>query len=124
MGKGMKAGKKAKKKTPGHGGKGGMQQQMAQVAAMQQMMQESQVEIEKMEVSASAGGGAVEVVVTGNKQIKSIKIDKDVVDPEDVEMLEDLVMIAANEALRQMEEKSEEEMSKITGSMGLPPGII
>lgn len=118
MGKGMRAGKKPK--APG----GNMQAQMAQVQAMQRKMQEAQEKVSEMETTATAGGGAVEVTVTGDKMIKQITLKPEVVDPDDVEMLQDLVMVAVNEALRQMEEIAENEMSKVTGSLGLPPGLL
>lgn len=91
---------------------------MKQAQKMQKQMEEAQEELENSEITATSGGGVVEVTVGGNKEIKSIKIDPDVVDPEDVETLEDLVTAAVNEAIRKMEEHSQEEMSKITGGMG------
>lgn len=91
---------------------------MKQAQKMQQQMAEAQEELEASEFTAAAGGGVVEVTVGGNKEIKNIKIDPDVVDPEDVETLEDLVTAAVNEAIRKMEEQTQEEMSKITGGMG------
>ncbi len=118
MGKGMRAGRKPKT------GGGNMQAQMAQVQAMQRKMQEAQEKIDEMETTTTAGGGAVEVTVTGNKQIKSIAIKPEVVDPDDVEMLEDLILVAVNEALRQMDEIAANEMNKVTGSLGLPPGLL
>ena len=84
---------------------------------MQKQMEEAQEQLENSEFTATAGGGVVEVTVGGNKEIKNIKLDPEVVDPEDVETLEDLVTAAVNEALRKMEEHSQEEMSKITGGM-------
>ena len=87
---------------------------------LQQQMDEVQTEIEQMETTATSGGGAVSVKVTGSKQVKEITIDKDVVDPDDVEMLQDLVMTAVNEALRQMDEIAESEMSKVTGGLNIP----
>lgn len=115
MGKGMKAGKKPK--APGMGN---IQKQMAQMQAMQRKMDAVQAEIEEMEASATSGGGAVTVVVSGKKEIKDIQIKPEVVDPDDVEMLQDLIMVAANEALRQMEEISQNEMSKLTAGLGIP----
>lgn len=111
----MRAGKK-----PGGGGQAGMQKQMQQVQAMQRKMEELQEEIDKMETTATAGGGAVSVTVNGEKMVTSIQIKPEVVDPEDVEMLQDLIMVAANEAIRQMEGISSNEMSKITGGFSLP----
>ena len=116
MGKGIKAGKK---KSPGGGG-GNMQKQMRQMQAMQEKMGLIQAEIDEMEATATSGGGAVTVTVSGTKEIKKIEIKPDVVDPEDIEMLQDLIMAAANEALRQMEEISQNEMNKLTGGLGLP----
>ena len=85
---------------------------------MQRQMEESQKELETKEFVAKAGGGAVEVTVTGKKEIAKVKLSEEVVDPEDIEMLEDLVMAAANEALRMAEEASAEVMSKMTGGLG------
>ena len=115
MGKGMRAGKKPKAQ-----GMGNMQKQMQQVQAMQRKIDALQDEINEMETSASSGGGAVTVVVTGKKEIKDIQIKPEVVDPDDIEMLQDLIMVAANEALRQMEEVSNAEMSKLTAGLGIP----
>lgn len=115
MGKGMRAGKK----SGGGGSAANMQKQLAQVQAIQRKMEEKQEEIDQMEVTTTSGGGAVSVTVSGKKEISRIDIQKDVVDPEDVEMLQDLIITAANEALRQMEEISNSEMNKITGGMGL-----
>ena len=117
MGKGMKAGRRPKQG-------GGMQAQMAQVQAMQRRMAALQDEIDQMETTATAGGGAVSVTVTGAKQIKDIVLKPEVVDPDDVEMLQDLIMVAVNEALRQMDEIAANEMNKLTGIMGLPPGLL
>ena len=110
MGKGMRAGKK-----PKAGGMGNMQKQMQQMQAMQRKMDELQGEIDQMETTATSGGGAVTVTVTGKIEIKP-----EVVDPDDIEMLQDLILVAANEALRQMEEISQNEMNKLTGSLGIP----
>ena len=125
MGKGMKAGKRPK--APGTSGGGGgkdMQKQMQQVQAMQKKMDELQGEIEQMEATATSGGGAVTVVANGRKEITSIKIKPEVVDADDIEMLEDLILTAANEAIRQMEEVSQNEMAKLSSSLGLPPGMM
>ncbi len=114
MGKGMRAGKK--RKQPKMGGAA----QMAQMQAMQQKMDEVQAEIDEMEATATSGGGAVTVTVTGKKELKDILIKPEVVDPDDVEMLQDLILTATNEALRQMEEISQAEMSKFTAGLGIP----
>ncbi len=123
MGKGMRAGKKPSSGGSGGGaggGQAGMQKQLQQMQAMQNKMEEVQDELNKREVEATAGGGAISVTVNGKKEIISIKIKPEVVDPSDVEMLQDLVMVAANEALRQMEEISQCEMGKITGGLSIP----
>ena len=105
-------------KKGGYPGGMNMGNLMKQAQKMQQQMQEAQEELEASEITTTAGGGVVEVTVGGNKEIKNIKIDPDVVDPEDVETLEDLITAAVNEAIRKMEEQAQEEMSKITGGMG------
>lgn len=122
MGRNMRAGKKPKKQ--GAVGGGSMKQQMAQVQAMQRQMEEMQAEINEKEITATSGGGAVSVTVSGEKQVKAIVLDKEIVDPDDIEMLQDLIMTATNEALRQMEELSNNEMSKLTSGLGLPPGLF
>ena len=103
----------------GMGGGMNMQQMMAQAQKMQQNMQKAQEEIKEKEVEATAGGGVVTVVATGDKAIKSIKISPAAVDPEDVEMLEDLITAAVNEALNKAEELSQSIMGKATGGMNL-----
>ena len=108
MGKGMKAGKRPK--APGAGN---MQKQM-------QQMHELQAEINEMEATATSGGGAVTVTVSGAKEVKDIQIKPEVIDPDDAEMLQDLIIVAVNEALRQMEEISQNEMSKLTAGLGIP----
>ena len=117
MGKGMKAGKKPKNRAGGMGG-GNMQKQLKQLQAMQAEMEKKQAELEEKELTTTAGGGAVEVTVNGKREITKLVIDKDVVDPDDVEMLQDLVMAAVNEAIRQVAELEETEMGNITGGLG------
>lgn len=106
------------------GGMPNMNNLMKQAQKMQRQMEKTQAELEEKEVTATAGGGVIEVVVTGKREIKSITIDPEVVDPDDVETLEDLVMAAVNEGLRQAEELANKEMSKLTGGMGLPGGMF
>lgn len=120
MGKGMRAGRKPSSGGAGAGGQAGMQKQMQQMQTMQRKMEELQGELDQKEVESTAGGGAISVTVNGKKQIVAIKIKPEVVDPSDVEMLQDLVMVAANEALRQMEEISQNEMGKLTGGLSIP----
>ena len=91
---------------------------MKQAQKMQKQMEENQKALEEKEFTASAGGGAVEVSVSGKREITKVKLSEEVVDPDDIEMLEDLVMAATNEALRKMEEEAGASMSKITGGLG------
>ena len=114
MGKGMRAGKKPS------GGGGGMQKQLQQMQAMQRKMEVLQAEIEEKEVTTTAGGGAVTVTVSGKKEVTDLVLKPEVVDPEDIEMLQDLIMVAVNEGLRQIEEISNSEMGKLTGGLGIP----
>ncbi len=103
---------------PGGAMPGNMNNLMKQAQRMQRQMEESQKELEEKEITASAGGGAVEVTITGKKEITKVKLSPEVVDPDDIEMLEDLIMAATNEAIRQIEELSQESMAKITGGLG------
>jgi DNA-binding YbaB/EbfC family protein len=93
---------------------------MKQAQEMQQKMAAMSEEIAEREVTASAGGGMVEVVANGRHELKSIKIKPEVVDKDDVEMLEDLILAAVNEAQRQADEMMRTEMDKVTGGMQLP----
>src|SRR4030042_4721897 len=93
---------------------------MRQAQKMQEEMMKAQEEAKKKTVEATAGGGMVTVVASGAGEIISIKIEKDVVNPEDVEMLQDLIIAASNEALRRAQEMVNNEMSKLTGGMQLP----
>ena len=104
---------------PGGGMPGNMNNLMRQAQKMQRQMEESQKELEEKEFTASSGGGAVEITVSGKKEITKVKLSEEAVDPDDIEMLEDLIMAAANEALRKMEEESAQAMSKFTGGLGL-----
>ena len=97
---------------------GNMNNLMKQAQRMQRQMEESQKELETKEFTAKAGGGAVEVTVTGKKEVTKVKLSQEVVDPGDVEMLEDLVMAATNEALRMAEDANAEVMNKMTGGLG------
>lgn len=97
---------------------GNMNNLMKQAQRMQKQMEESQKELEVKEYTAASGGCAVEVTVTGKREITKVKLSEEVVDPDDIEMLEDLVMAAANEALRKAEADSAAVMSKLTGGLG------
>ena len=101
-------------------GMANMQGMMKKVQKMQQDMLKMQEEPKNRTVEATAGGGAVTVVVTGRKTVEKVTIAPSAVDPEDVEMLEDLVTTAINEAMRKVDEMTEKEMGKITGGMKLP----
>ena len=90
---------------------------------MQRQMEEKQKEIEEKEWEGTAGGGAVTVKVSGKKEIVSVKLSEEVVDPDDIEMLEDLIVAATNEALRQMESESSQVMESLTGGLGLGGGL-
>ena len=114
MGKGMRAGKRKTKM-----GGGDMQKQLKQMQAMQREMEQSQAELAEREFTSTAGGGAVEVVINGNKEITKLNIDKDVVDPDDVEMLQDLIVAAVNAANQMVDSASTETMSKISGGLNL-----
>lgn len=103
---------------PGGAMPGNMQNLMKQAQKMQRQMEETTKALEEKEYTATAGGGAVSVTVSGKKEITKVKLSEEVVDPDDIEMLEDLIMAATNEAFRQMEEESTNSMAKITGGLG------
>ena len=108
----------------GMGMPGNMNNLMKQAQKMQRQMEESQKELETKEVTAAAGGGAVKVTVSGKKEGTKVELEEEVVDPEDIEMLQDLIMAATNEALRQIDEMSQAEMSKLTGGLGGLGGLM
>ena len=99
---------------------GNMQQMLKQAQKMQEKIAKVQEELEAREYEASAGGGMVTVKANGKKEILALTIQPEAVDPEDVEMLQDMVMAAVNEVLRQVEETSSQEMGKLTGGLNLP----
>ncbi len=99
---------------------GNMQQMLKQAQKMQEKLAKVQEELEAREYEASAGGGMVTVKANGKKEILALTIQPEAVDPEDVEMLQDMVMAAVNEVLRQVEETSSQEMGKLTGDLNLP----
>ena len=110
---------------PGGGMPGNMANLMKQAQRMQRQMEEQAKEMETKEFVATAGGGAVEVTVTGAKKVLKVSIDEEVVDPDDVEMLEDLIVAAMNEALEKADAESASSMSKLTGGMvGGIPGLF
>ena len=102
------------------GGAQNMNQMIKQAQKMQDQITELQEDIEARDFTATAGGGAVEVTLSGKKIIKSLNLKPEVVDPEDIEMLQDLIISAINEAVNNIETTTEAEMSKITGGVSLP----
>lgn len=102
----------------GMGMPGNMNNLMKQAQKMQKQMEETTKELEAKEYSATVGGGVVTVTVSGKKEVTSVKLAEEVVDPDDIEMLEDLIISAVNEALRNMEADQTNSMSKITGGLG------
>ena len=108
-----------KARIPG-AAQGGRMNMMKQIQEMQAQLEAKQAEIEATDFTASAGGGAVEVTVSGAHEIKNIKLQPDVVDPGDIEMLSDLIMAAANEAMRKAEDAMEQAMNAAKGGLNLP----
>ncbi|GIK75818.1 MAG: nucleoid-associated protein [Chloroflexota bacterium] len=124
----------SKKRGFGGGGRGGfgggfgggmpnMGSLMSQVQKLQEEMEKTQAALAAEEITVSAGG-AVTIVVTGAREFKSVTIKPEVVDPDDVEMLQDLLLAAFNDALAQVKQLEEERMGSLTGGMGLPPGLF
>ncbi|RME82391.1 MAG: YbaB/EbfC family nucleoid-associated protein [Caldilineae bacterium] len=118
-------------RSPGSraGGRGGLPglgggDMMAQVQQMQEQMAAVNEALADETLEVSAGGGVITVVVTGQQEIREIRIEPDVVDPEDVEMLQDLIVAAVNEALEQSRKLASERMEAITAGLGLPPGLL
>lgn len=109
-----------KARLPQGYGKQNMNELMQQAQMMQQQMQEKQAELEEAEYKGTSGGGMVEVTMKGNHQVVSIKIDPEAVQPDDVEMLEDMVAAAVNEAVRVIDESSESAMADISGGFNIP----
>ncbi|MGN0241243.1 MAG: YbaB/EbfC family nucleoid-associated protein [Candidatus Weimeria sp.] len=97
---------------------GNMNNLMKQAQRMQRQMEESQKELAEKEFTAAAGGGAVEITVSGSKEIKKVHIDPEAVDPDDVEMLEDMIVAAANEAMKKVDEETQKAMGGLTGGLG------
>ena len=104
----------------GFPGGGDQMQMMRQAQKMQQDLMKMQQELESTRFEFTAGGGVVKATIVGTHQLESITIDPEVVDPDDVEMLQDLIMVAVNEGLRQIDEISSAEMGKLTGGLGIP----
>lgn len=109
-----------KVRIPNSGGPGNMNQMLKQAQKMQEDMATLQTDLETREYTATSGGGAVSVTVDGKHLIKSIKINPDIIDPDDAEMIEDLVTVAVNEAINNAIKTAEDEMGAITGGLNLP----
>ena len=103
---------------------GNMAGMMKKVQKLQSQMKTMQEDLKKRTVEVTAGGGAVKVIINGDKELQSLTIDKAAVDPEDVEMLQDLVMAAVNESIKKVDDMMAAEMGKLTSGLGLPPGMI
>lgn len=101
-------------------GGGNMKNMIKQAKKMQEQMAKMQEELQEREIEVSAGGGVINLVINGKQEIKSIKINPEVVDPDDIEMLEDLILAAVNEGVRKSQDMVSEEMSKITGGLNIP----
>lgn len=111
-------------KLPKSNGMGGnMQNMLRQAQKMQEDMAALQADLEAREYEVSAGGGMVKITITGKKEIKRMEIQPDIVDPDDIETLADIMTAAVNEAIRRVEDTAAEEMGKLTGSMGIPGGM-
>lgn len=108
---------------PGGAMPGNMANLMKQAQKMQRQMEEQAKEMETKEFIATAGGGAVAITVSGKREVLKVKLNEEVVDPDDIEMLEDLIVAATNEALRKVEDASTSAMSKLTGGLGNMPGM-
>lgn len=106
------------------GGNMNMNGMMKKVQKLQKQMTQMQEDLKKRTVEVTAGGSAVKIVMSGEKEVKDLKIDPAAVDPEDVEMLQDLLSAAFNEATKKVDEMMANEMGKLTGGMGLPPGLF
>lgn len=105
------------------GGANNMQSMIRKAQKMQEEMEQKQAELNEQEFTATSGGGAVTVVISGKKEIKSLKLKPEVVDPEDIEMLEDLIMAAVNESIRTVEEITSTAMDAITNGLNIP-GVV
>ncbi len=108
------------------GGYGGMNQaaMMKQAQKMQQNLMQMQEELEQATYTAAAGGGVVKATVSGKRELTELVVDPEAVDPEDVEMLQDMIMAAVNEALRKAEDASAQSMSRLTGGLGNLGGLF
>ncbi len=109
-----------KGRMPGGMPGGNMSNMIKQAQKMQKQMQEAQEALEKKEIEVTAGGGAIAIKINGRKEILEVKIKPEVIDPDDVEMLEDLILGSVNEAIRKIDEMAADEMGKLTGGINMP----
>ncbi|MDO5755412.1 MAG: YbaB/EbfC family nucleoid-associated protein [Tissierellia bacterium] len=107
-------------KFRGRGGMPNMNNMMKQMQKMQRELEKSQQEMEERIFTASAGGGSIEIKANGKNEILEVKIDPDVVDSEDMEMLEDLILVAVNDVLNKIEDENQKQVGKLTGGMNIP----
>ncbi|QDP38798.1 YbaB/EbfC family nucleoid-associated protein [Radiobacillus deserti] len=105
-------------------GGGNMNKMMKQMQKMQKDMMKAQEELQEMTFEATAGGGMVKVIANGKKEIVDIEINEEVVDPDDVEMLQDLIISATNEVLKQVDDKTNDTMGQFTKGLNLPGGMF
>jgi len=122
-GGGPSAGASPKRGAAGGRGNNDPNQMIAQMQKLQEQMEQTQSELDNEEVTASVGGGMVTVVATANQEIRTVTIKPEAVDPEDVDMLQDMVVAAVNEALQKGKALAEERMGSLTGGLNLPPGL-
>ncbi len=106
------------------GNAGNMQNMMKQMQKMQKQMEKAQEELGEKEFEATAGGGMVTVVMNGNKEVLRINLKPEVVDPDDIEMLQDLIVVATNDVIKKVEDTSNSAMGDLTKGLNLPPGLI
>ena len=104
----------------GFGGAGNMNSMMRQMQKLQKQMAEAQEKVDLTEVEASAGGGMIKVTMNGKRELLSVSINPEAVDPDDVEMLQDMIMVAVNDALKQVEKMQEKEIGGLTGGLSIP----
>ena len=109
-----------KVRIPQQGGMGNMSEMLKKAQKMQEEMQATQAALEEKEYEVSAGGGAVTVKINGKREILNIGIEPEIVDPDDIETLSDVLVAAVNEAIKKVDSVSEEEMGKVTGGLGMP----
>jgi DNA-binding YbaB/EbfC family protein len=114
---------KGRKRGFGRQTGGQMSGMLQKVQQLQEEMVKTQDALADETISVTAGGGAIEITITGQQRLRAVKIDPDVVDPDDLEMLQDLIMAAVNEAIEQSQKMAADRLGELTGGLGLPPGL-